>query len=427
MDRSNRNQFHERRKPGTQGISAETSAVHEMKQALDRGEFLFYYQPKVSLVSGRMTGAEALLRWRKPDGSMVYPNEFIPIAESTGFINEITIGMLDRLVEDLALIRAVGEPLSVALNASARDFEDDRFVDVLLTLVDAGQISARDIQVEVTESAALSANAALLARLERLRARGIGLAMDDFGAGYASIDSLSHLPFSSVKLDNGVVRRMGASDKDANIVQSSVRMAHRLGLEVIAEGVETEIAYRQLQSAGCSHAQGYWIGRPMPLDDFLALASAGVRWPEGVLGLVYMATLDHLEWRKRMIDKLLLMHQEGLGMSDEEARRCEVDAADCRLGRWYHGAGRQLSGLPEYDELGSVHTALHACARRIVVVMRTGAAFSEAVPLFRELSGLSVGVIGSLQSLELAVLERNLANLPLPEAEKFRSMECSAH
>jgi EAL domain-containing protein (putative c-di-GMP-specific phosphodiesterase class I) len=357
-------------------------------------------------------GAEALLRWRRPDGAVVYPDDFIPAAESAGFVTEITIRMLEPLVDDMVRIRALGQPLVMSFNASARDFDDDRFVNALLRMLDDGRLASGEIQVEVTESAALCGSRALLDRLGRLRDRGIGVVMDDFGAGYATIESLAYLPFSSVKLDNGTVRRMRASDKDANIVESSIRLVHRLGLDVIAEGVETEATYRHLQNAGCSQAQGFWIGRPSPLDTFLALAGSGMRWPEGVLGLVHMAILDHLEWRKCLIDTLLQLHQARLPPSEDDVRHCEIDAADCRLGRWYDGPGRELAGLPAFAALGTVHGALHACASRIVELMRAGTPFDRIEPALRELSDHSVGVIASLQALELAVLDRNHAQAP---------------
>ena len=176
--------------------AAKGVTLREIRQALQRGEFIYYYQPKVSMVSGRISGAEALLRWRRPDGSMIYPNEFIPVAESTGFITEVTIRMLERLVVDIARIRPVETGLVVSFNASARDFEDHRFVTALFRLFDRGQLAAEEIEVEVTESAALGGKAGLVEQLLQLRNRRVALAMDDFGAGYASIDALSRLPFT---------------------------------------------------------------------------------------------------------------------------------------------------------------------------------------------------------------------------------------
>ena len=426
MDKSNRKPSRSRRRPGGPRpktirppgqavLSAPRGAVkgatlQAIQQALQRGEFIYYYQPKVSMVSGRISGAEALLRWRKPDGSMAYPNEFIPVAESTGFITEITIGMLEQLVVDVARVRSVETGLVVSFNASARDFEDHRFVTALFRLVDRGRLAAEEIEVEVTESAALAGKAGLVEQLQQLRNRRVALAMDDFGAGYASIDALSRLPFTSLKLDNGVVRRMHASEKDARIVSSNIRMAHNLGFEVVAEGVETENTYHQLQQAGCSHAQGYWIGRPMPLEEFLAFAASGQSWPESAIGLVHMAALDHIEWRKFIIDKLLLTKRLRLPLSEDDVRHCQIAPTECLLGRWYDGPGRQLEGMAEYSELGRAHIELHACAAHIFELLSADTASAQLASAIRELSEHSTGVIGRLQALEQVVLTQMLAN-----------------
>ena len=390
--------------------AAKGVTLREIREALRRGELIYYYQPKVSMVSGRISGAEALLRWRRPDGSMIYPNEFIPVAESTGFITEVTIRMLERLVVDIARIRPVETGLVVSFNASARDFEDHRFVTALFRLVDRGRLAAEEVEVEVTESAALAGKAGLVEQLLQLRNRRVALAMDDFGAGYASIDALSRLPFTSLKLDNGVVRRMHASEKDAWIVNSNIRMAHNLGFDVVAEGVETEITYRELQQAGCSHAQGYWIARPMPLEDFLVFAASGQSWPDGEIGLIHMATLDHLEWRKFLIDKLVLSKQLHLPLSEDDVRRCQIAATDCRLGRWYDGPGRRLAGTAEYTGLGKAHTALHACAKHMFELAKASTAPEQLHPAIRELSKYSIRVVARLQALEQVTLRRPRAN-----------------
>lgn len=397
-----------RRKAPASSPHASRAALREMQEALERGEFVYDYQPKVSMISGRLSGAEALLRWRRRDGSTTYPGDFIPLAESSGFITEITTRMLPRLAEDVARLRAVRAGLVVSFNASARDFEAPRFVAALFRLFDRGLLGPAEIEVELTESAALAGKPALVEQLLRLRGRQVAVAMDDFGSGYASVDALSRLPFTSLKLDNGVVRRMHASDKDARIVLSNIRLAHNLGFDVVAEGVESEITYYKLQQSGCSHAQGYWIGRPMPLEAFLAFAAAGQTWPEGVIGMVHMATLDHLEWRKFLLDRLLLFKRLGLALTDDDLRHCQISAAQCRLGHWYDGPGRQLSGLPEYAELGRVHAALHDCARNIFHLLNADATSAQIATSIRTLSEHSVRVIASLQSVEQAILATSL-------------------
>jgi EAL domain-containing protein (putative c-di-GMP-specific phosphodiesterase class I) len=377
-------------------------SLDELRGALGRGELLFHYQPQVSMVLGTITGAEALIRWNRRDGSLVAPNAFIPLAESTGFIREITASMLKKLVVDLPILHAVDPTLTVSFNTSALDFEGDHLVGAIARYVDQGLIGPNVLEVELTESAVLASGPGLAERLGVLRRRGVTLAMDDFGTGYSSIDTLSKLPFTTLKIDQGIVRRMEASAKDASIVESSIRMAHRLGFGVIAEGIETEACYLHLQAAGCATGQGYWMGRPMPLDDLIELLRCGKRWPAGALGLVHMAALDHLEWRKALLDALLA----GGGPIEAAVSRVELDPTLCRLGRWYHGAGRVLCDERPFRDLLVPHADLHDCAARIIRGARAGGSIEELLPSMRELTEHSTRIIALLQEIEHGVLTR---------------------
>lgn len=377
--------------------------IASLAAALERGELLYHYQPKVSMVLGGISGAEALLRWRLPDGTLRPPSEFIPLAESTGFITQITLGMLGRLVADVAAIRATAPGLLVSFNASARDFEDDRLVDAIVGLLDRGEVAPDELEVELTESAVLAGGASLIERISRLPQRGVRLAMDDFGTGYSGLDTLARLPFTTLKIDQGIVGRMESSEKEATIVASSVRLAHRLGLDIVAEGIETEQTFLHLQAAGCSTAQGYWLGRPMPLQSFLDLLGAGRRWPAGALGLVHMAMLDHLEWRKALIDELLAA-RPGVPQTQIDFRGFALEPTECRLGRWYHGPGRALVSSAAYRALAEPHAALHHHGRSIAEASRRGMGLAELVPSLRRLTELSTVIISLLQELEHAAL-----------------------
>ncbi|HEX7479410.1 MAG TPA: EAL domain-containing protein [Polyangiales bacterium] len=384
--------------PGTEVVTIES-----LRAALEAGELIFHYQPKVSMVLGTVCGAEALIRWCRPDGTMIGPAAFIPLAESTGFITEITSYMLDKLVADLVIARAADPTLTVSFNASARDFEDDRLVQAIVRLLELGIVPADALEVELTESAVLQAGPALSERLGVLRSRGVRLAMDDFGTGYSSIDTLSKLPFTALKIDQGFVLRMETSSKDASIVEASILMGHRIGLEVVAEGIETESVFMQLQAAGCSIGQGYWMARPQPLDRLIALLRGGQRWPAGAIGLLHMATLDHLEWRKALIDALLSddrqLHTDGL-------TRFELDPTECRLGRWYNGPGRGLSDLSAFARLGEAHVALHDCAGQITAASKAGGRMAALLPSLRKLTEHSTHIVALLQELEHDVLTR---------------------
>ena len=189
-------------------------------------------------------------------------------------------------------------------------------------------------------------------------------------------------------------------------------MGHRIGLEIVAEGIETESSFLRLQAAGCTTAQGYWIARPMPLESYIELLQGGRRWPAGAIGLVHMATLDHLEWRRALIDALL---SNGEQVRPASLRRFEIDPRECRLGRWYRGAGRELARGTAYRELDVSHVALHDCARRIIEAFNAGATITDLLPLMRHLTERSTQIIGLLQELEHEVLSR------MTELERIRT------
>jgi EAL domain-containing protein (putative c-di-GMP-specific phosphodiesterase class I) len=368
--------------------------VRELADALTRDELVFYYQPRISLVLGTICGAEALLRWVRPDGRVVPPGAFIPIAESTGFITDITIAMFPKLLADMALFHDIDHLLVTSFNASGRDFANDRFERAVWLAVERGLVRPGRLEIELTESAVLSGGHEIVKRLDFLRGQGVQIAMDDFGTGYSSMDTLSKLPFSALKIDQGVVGRMETSPKDATIVDSSIQLGHALGLEVVAEGVETEQAYLRLQSEGCTEAQGYWMSRPIPLDAYVEFLAAGHRWPAEPLGLIHMALLDHLAWRKALTNVVLLRPRS-------PAPPVAMDPRKCRLGQWYYGLGRSYAGRPSFDAVEPAHERLHALGAKLLDRATTGGAGSaEVLRLMRELSAESVNIMAALQELE---------------------------
>src|SRR5574343_524776 len=217
------------------------------------------------------------MRWLKPDGTVIPPDRFLPLAEQSALITQMTRHMFPKLVNDLMVLMDV-DRLSLSFNASARDFEDDRFTRLILDTLETSQLPAQALQVELTETAALEAGDRIKQHILPLRHAGLGLAMDDFGKGYSSLDTLSQWPFTSIKLDQCIVSRMMESDKSATIVETSIRMAHELGISVIAEGVETNQQYHRLLEAGCTKIQGYWISKPLPLDQYIAFVEEDIRW-----------------------------------------------------------------------------------------------------------------------------------------------------
>jgi diguanylate cyclase (GGDEF)-like protein len=238
-----------------------------LRRALERDELLLHYQPKADLHTGRILGAEALVRWQHPDHGLLGPDEFIPLAERTGLIHPLTRWVLDAALRQAADWHRAGHHLSIAVNVSTRCLLDPGFPDEVAERLGAWQVPAGSLVLEVTESAVMADPARALDVLGRLHAMGVRLALDDFGTGYSSMAYLKALPVDELKVDRSFVGEMVTSPSDTMIVRSTIDLGHNLGLRVVAEGVETQDAWQTLEALGCDTAQGYYLGRPMPAAD----------------------------------------------------------------------------------------------------------------------------------------------------------------
>jgi len=246
-----------------------TLGSHDLADALANGEVTVHYQPKIDLRTGAVVGAEALARWTHPRHGFVPPSFFIPLAETSGLIDRLTQCVIATVARQGALLRSWGKTINIAVNVSAKNLANLDFPDQFEITCARHGYSCRDITIELTESATQTVEH-LLDTLTRLRLRGTRLSLDDFGTGYSSLVQLHQLPFSEMKIDRSFVIGMATSRDCRTIVRSIIDLAHNLGLEVIAEGVETAAALDRLREFGCDLAQGYHIGRPMPLDAFRA-------------------------------------------------------------------------------------------------------------------------------------------------------------
>jgi diguanylate cyclase len=238
-----------------------------LRRALERDELLLHYQPKADVQSGRVLGAEALVRWRHPEHGLLGPNEFIPLAERTGLIHPLTRWVLEAALRQAAAWHRAGHHLSMAVNVSTRCLLDHAFPDEVAERLRAWEVPAGSLVLEVTESAVMADPARALDVLGRLHDMGVRLALDDFGTGYSSMAYLKALPVDELKVDRSFVGEMVTSPSDTMIVRSTIDLGHNLGLRVVAEGVESQDAWRQLEALGCDTAQGYYLGRPMPAAD----------------------------------------------------------------------------------------------------------------------------------------------------------------
>lgn len=249
-----------------------------LRQALARNEFELYYQPQVDLASGLVVGAEALLRWKDPERGFISPAIFIPVAEETGQILAIGEWVLRNVCEQVANWRAAGIACPrVAINCSARQFQQEGFCETLWETVCAYGLPGSAIEVEVTEGAMVEDVGQAIEALHFFKDRNIRVSVDDFGTGYSSLSYLKILPVDMLKIDQSFVRDMQNDPNARAIVLSIISLAHNLGLKVIAEGVETREDLDFLRRHHCNEMQGYYFSKPLPAEQFRALLSAGTR------------------------------------------------------------------------------------------------------------------------------------------------------
>ena len=381
--------------------------VQDILDALARDEFVYYYQPKVSLLTGKVCGAEALIRWVRPGAGLVMPGEFIPLAEASGAISKLSLAMFPALIADLVIMQDINPELMVSFNLTAQDFESDAMVNCLREAIASYQIEPRNLQAELTETSLIQSSGQVREHIQAVVDMGVSLAMDDYGTGYSSIDVLSQWPFSVVKIDQGLIRRMVTSEKSTTIVQASIRMAHQLGIKIVAEGIESAGVYDFLLNTGCTEAQGYWLGRPMPLAEFLAYLRQDQRWSGLPIGLVHMAQLDHIQWRRTLVDQAMAISFKGDEMEPVRVVEAEMNHRHCKLGLWYYGLGQEFKGYPAFDALDEPHRQLHVIGQELVAAMGQGASRELITELLRRLTRQSGVVLGLLQELENeALLER---------------------
>ncbi len=389
-------------RPGSRagGISLRT-----ISSGLAADEFEFYYQPIVSLTTGRLERAEALLRWSRPDGETILPDAFIPFAEAEGFIPNITSRMLPKLAADLTIISDINPSLSVSFNTSAQDFETPGLSGIILESVDRSLLDSHKLVAELTEPTVLRDDEKIHANITKLVDAGVALAMDDYGTGYSTISTLSRWPFSTLKLDRSLISGLATSTKCVRIVEASIRMAHQMDLDIVAEGIESLLAYEFLLRSGCHYAQGFWIGEPMPLHRFLHFLQREPRWSGMPSGLLHMAQLDHMHWRKSLIEVVsAIAFRECDSEGGDILRVPEMDHRACALGKWYYGAGQKFAGNETFDRLQAAHERFHQMGRKLYEIALNQGSRAQIMELMREHTEVSLEVLSLLQKLENTAL-----------------------
>jgi diguanylate cyclase (GGDEF)-like protein/PAS domain S-box-containing protein len=253
----------------TVSVAGRLTLENQLRLALERKEFALFYQPKMNLISGEITGAEALLRWNDPVTGLVSPNRIIPILEETGLIHDVGRWALGEAVETHRRWRTTGlNAVCIAVNVSPMQLRNRGFVAEIRQAIGEDAMAAAGLELEITESLIMEDVRVSIASLRVIRALGVRIAIDDFGTGFSSLSYLARLPIHTIKIDRAFVIDMVAGPDGLTLVSTIINLAHSMRLNVVAEGVETEEQSRLLRLLNCDEIQGYWFGRPVPSDVF---------------------------------------------------------------------------------------------------------------------------------------------------------------
>ena len=256
-------------------VALSTIKIHnELKIALEKKQLLLYYQPIIDLQNVKIAGFEALMRWKHPEKGMIPPGVFIPVAEESGLIVELSKWALE---ESCATVKALREkanpklmaqnPLFISVNFSVKDFSDRDFFNQVATTLSKSGTDPKHIHLEITESLLMEAPEAAKDALEKCRRHGISVSIDDFGSGYSSLSYLHYFPIDTLKIDQSFIRAMITHEASRVLVKSIIALARNLNMHVIAEGIETPEEARIVRNMGCEQCQGFWFAKPLPFQD----------------------------------------------------------------------------------------------------------------------------------------------------------------
>lgn len=377
----------------------------ELQRAILNDELGLYYQPKVCLLSGAVVGAEALVRWADGDNGIVSPDAFLPLAERSGLLHDLTLQLLDQVVSASAQLAMHKPGLSLSINVAPADLASNAISQRIGKAIDENVISADDLQVEITESAVMGNVDKVCDDLTRLKSRGIKILMDDFGTGYSSIDRLSQLPFDALKLDQGVVKRMGGSQQSLDVVRSAISMARELGMTSVAEGIETRNAYNFLIAHGCEEAQGFYIARPMTLAEFREFVDQEHDFQGSQLGRVHQASLNLMRFRKSLLDAAFC-HGRGGGAALESLKMQAMSAhvSESRLGLWYFGIGQKLAAHQPFLQIEQPLRQIHDLGMAFLVLLDTGSSAEVLDKALADIDALADQLFALFHALERFLL-----------------------
>jgi len=376
----------------------------ELELALAEYRLTLYYQPQISLHDGRVVGAEALVRMRDRDGTLVYPDEFIPAAEESGAITAVTQYLFNRFVDDLAVIHDLHPDLHISMNVSQQDMLEEAFIKRVEKHRKFIGAEKSGFSFEITETSAIDALDNSKVGFSRLLRSGVSLIMDDFGTGYANLYSLTHSPFAKIKIDKSFIQTMLHDEKRMIIVKDSMNLAHRLGMDVVAEGVEDLRTVQALINLGCTQAQGYFFAKALSMDEFLNfVADWTPNFTPSPIGLLYHAESDHLEWRRDLISSAFSFDTTTDDIADLYDR-FTLSPTACHFGRWYHG-DNMFSSLPSYGDIDEPHSELHFLGHALIKeAIRKNRSREKMIEIARQIADTSLKTLEAMHNLEQEVM-----------------------
>lgn len=254
---------------------------NDLRRAVARQEFIVYYQPIVSLYTGKIAGFEALVRWKHPQRGLIPPSDFIPVAEETGLISDINTWVLQSACQQLHLWEnhpEITQPITMSVNLSARMFSQPNLIAQIDEILYETKVNPENLELEITESVIMENIHAVKTILQQLQERRIKLVMDDFGTGYSSLSYLHSFPLSALKIDKSFVKRMQENQEDMGLVPAMIGIADSMGMRTIAEGVETREQLDQLRSLNCEFAQGFLFSQPIEQQSVIHLLTKAPQW-----------------------------------------------------------------------------------------------------------------------------------------------------
>ncbi|MBD2345417.1 GGDEF/EAL domain-containing response regulator [Anabaena subtropica] len=254
---------------------------NDLRRSVEKQEFVIYYQPIISLITGKIAGFEALVRWQHPTNGLISPTEFIPVAEETGLINAINTWVLRSACQQLRIWQshpATPKNLTISVNLSAKLFLQSNFISQIDQIIHETNINPSSLELEITETVIMENNNEIKIILQQLKERGIKLIMDDFGTGYSSLSYLHIFPFNALKIDKSFVNRMLDNQENMGLVPAMISIAGSMGMAAIAEGVETQEQLEQLKTLKCDFAQGYLFSKPIPQNLVMNFIASATQW-----------------------------------------------------------------------------------------------------------------------------------------------------